>query len=99
MEQPKAKSVQLEVESGTKLTPTTVGIESAAYEISVDSVASDRIVVSYSGVVMENADGTVNLSAPRQGRCMIRIQHCMRLATATMDAGTSISLTLDRIME
>jgi hypothetical protein len=98
-EQPEAKSRQLEVAPGDKLTPATIGIESAGYEITVDSVGSDRIMVTYSGVVMQNADGTINLAAPRKGRCMIQVQHCMRLATATMDAGTSIALSLDRIVE
>ncbi len=54
-------------------------------------------MVTYSGVVMENSDGTIPLDAPRRGRCLIQIQHCMRLATATMDGGTLIALTLDRI--
>jgi hypothetical protein len=96
-DQPEAQSRQLEVEAGYKLMPATVGIESAEYAISVDSVGSDQI--TYSGVVMENSDGTINLTAPRQGRCLIKIRHRLRLATATMDAGTSISLTLEAIVE
>jgi hypothetical protein len=98
-DQPEAKSRQLEVEAGDKFTPSTVGIESGEYTISVDSVGSDQIMVTYSGVVMENADGTINLTAPRQGRCLIKIRHRLRLTTATMDAGTSISLTLEAIVE
>jgi hypothetical protein len=98
-QRPEAQSRQLEVEAGYKLMPATVGIESADYVISVDSVGSDQIIVTYSGVVMENGDGTINLTAPRQGRCLIKIRHRLRLATATMDAGTSISLTLEAIVE
>jgi hypothetical protein len=98
-DQPEAQSRQLEVEAGYKLTPATVDLESAEYMISVDSVGPDQIIVTYSGVVMENADGTINLTAPRQGRCLIKIRHRLRLATATMDAGTSISLTLEAVVE
>jgi hypothetical protein len=87
------------VEAGHKLTPATLGIASDGYEISVDSVESDRITVTYTGVVMENPNHTIPLDAPRRGRCMIQIRHCMRLSTATMDAGTSIALTLERIID
>ena len=97
-EQPQAQSRQLEVARGFRLTPATVGIESSDYVISVDSIGADQIMVSYSGMVMKNPSGTINLSAPRQGRCMIKVQHCMRLATPTMDGGTTVAVTLDKIV-
>jgi hypothetical protein len=96
-EQPKSKALQLTVQAGQKLTPASIGIASDEYEIAVNSIGADQMLVSYSGVVMENADGTIPLMAPRQGRCLIKVRHCMRLATATMDAGTSIALTLERV--
>lgn len=83
--------------AGDKLTPEVVGIAGGGYEITVESVSADRIVVAYSGMVMDNSNGTINLTAPRQGRCMIQIAHCMRLSTPTMDGGTSVAVTLDRI--
>src|ERR1035441_5603169 len=98
-EQPQAKSQLLDVGRGTSLTPASVGIPSDPYEISVESIGFDRITVIYRGVVMENSNGTIPLDAPQLGRCMIQIRHCMRLATATMDGGTLIGLTLERIVD
>ncbi len=97
VEQPKAKSQQLAVQPGQKLTPAAVGIESSEYSITVDFVGFNHILVTYSGVVMDNPNGTINLAAPRQGRSIIYLQHCLRLSTPTMDGGNSIALTLDRI--
>ena len=89
----------MEVVRGTRLTPASVQIPSDAYAISVDAVGPDHITVTYSGMVMRNPDDTIPLSAPPTGRCMIQIRHCMRLATPTMDGGTLVALTLERIVE
>jgi hypothetical protein len=97
VEQPQAKSVQLTVHRGQLLTPETVGIESAMYHISVDSIGPDFMMVTYHGLVMENPDHTINLSALQTGRCLIKIRHCMRLVTATMDGGTKVAVTLDSV--
>ncbi len=89
--------MRLTVQSGQLLTPETVGIESAAYRISVDSIGPDFIMVTYHGVVMENPDRTIDMFAPRTGRCVIKVRHCMRLVTATTDAGTTVAVTVESV--
>ncbi len=98
-EQPPARSQLLEVTRGASLTPASVQIPSEPYAISVEAIGPDRITVTFSGMVMENPDGTIPLSAPPSGRCMIQLRRCMRLATPTLDGGTLLSLTLERIVE
>jgi hypothetical protein len=97
-EQPPSKSAQLAVQPGQKLTPALAGIESSHYEITIEFVGFNHILVTYSGVVLENSDGTINLRAPQQGRCIIHLQHSLRLATATLDGGTTLALSLDSII-
>jgi hypothetical protein len=89
----------LTVKAGDRLTPETVGIEGGNYLITVDTVSPERIVVTYNGMVTENPDGTIDLAAPQRGRCLIQIRHRMKLATATMDGGVKLSVTLERIEE
>jgi hypothetical protein len=47
--------------------------------------------------VIDNPDGTVNLSAARTGKFILRRGETMKLSTPTMDAGTGVSVTLDEI--
>jgi hypothetical protein len=63
----------------------------------VESVRADQVTLCYSGVVMENEEGTIPLSAPRTRRCLLSIGQCVRLATPTMDGGRVIAVTLDRV--
>ena len=41
--------------------------------------------------------GTVNLTAPNAGRFVLMPGQSMKLATPTMDAGVSVTVTLDQI--
>ncbi len=99
VEQPATKSVELTVSAGQALTPATVGIESFPYTLFVESVGAQHIMVTYGRMVMMNHDGTINLSAPTRGRCLIKVGCCLKLASPTMDAGTTISVTLSAVEE
>jgi hypothetical protein len=63
----------------------------------VERIVEDRVGFAYRNLVIENPNGTINLTAPQTGRFILRRGETMKLATATMDAGTSVKLTLDEI--
>jgi hypothetical protein len=98
-------SAQLRVAKGKALTPETLGqkrsdyaeVECLFYEVLVETIVEDRVAFSYRNLVIKNTDGTVNLSAPKSGKFILRPGNCMMLATPTMDAGTSVTVTLDEI--
>jgi len=98
-------SARLRVRKGRELTPETLGkrksdyaeVESLFYEVQVERIVEDRVGFTYRNLVIDNPDGTVNLSAPRTGRFILRRGETMKLSTPTMDAGTSVSVTLDEI--
>src|SRR4051812_6074630 len=98
-EQPPQQSREMMVERGQRLSPETVGIASEGYDISIDAIGPAHVMVTYRGMVMQNDGGTINLAAPKEGRCIIRTQHCMGLSTPTMDGGTSVSVTLNSVEE
>jgi len=98
-------SAKLRVAKGRALTPVTLGknksdyaeVECLYYEVLVERIVEDRVGFAYRNLVIENPDGTVNLSAPNSGRFILRVGESMKLATPTMDAGTSVKVTLDEI--
>jgi hypothetical protein len=98
-------SAQLKVTKGMALTPVTLGFKAADYEqiqclfyeVLVERIVEDRVLFGYRNVVIENPDGTMNLSAPQSGRFILRPGESMRLCTPTMDAGTSVMVTLNEI--
>jgi hypothetical protein len=89
----------LTLNRGDLLTPATLGVHGDSYSISVDQIGPAHILVTYGGFVLENEDGTIPLSASFTGQCLIRIRHSMRLATPSMDAGTTVALTLESVEE
>jgi hypothetical protein len=99
-------SAQLKVTKGMALNPTTLGfrkeaydeIPSLFYEVRVERIVVDRVLFEYRNVVVANPDGTINLSAPNTGKFILRSGETMKLSTPTMDAGTSIAVTLDEII-
>jgi hypothetical protein len=98
-------SAQLWVAKGRALNAETLGarksdyadVQCLFYEVLVEGIVQDRVGFAYRNLVIENPDGTVNLSAPTSGRFVLRTGNSMMLATATMDAGTSVTVTLDEI--
>jgi hypothetical protein len=98
-------SAQLRVKKGKYLNPETLGqkrsdyaeVECLFYEVLVETIVEDRVAFAYRNLVIKNPDGTVNLTAPNSGRFTLRPGNSMSLATPTMDAGTSVMLTLDEI--
>jgi hypothetical protein len=98
-------SAQLRVAKGRALNPETLGgsrseyaeVECLFYEVLVERIVEDRVGFAYRNLVIENPDGTVNLSAPQSGRFILRLGHSMKLCTPTLDAGTSVRVTLDQI--
>jgi hypothetical protein len=98
-------SAQLWVDKGKALTPETLGGRKADYaeipvlfyEITVDSIVEDRVGLSYRNLVIKNPGGGLNLSAPRQGKFIRRPGESVQLGTPVLDAGASLTLTLDEI--
>ena len=98
-------SAQLRVAKGRPLNPETLGfrrsdyaeIENLFYEVLVERIVAGRVGFSYRNLVIKNPSGTVNLSAPRSGSFILRPGERVELCTPTMDAGTSITVTLDEI--
>jgi len=98
-------SAQLWVKKGRALNPETLGrkksdsaeVQCLFYEVLVERIVEDRVGFAYRNLVIRNVDGTVNLSATPSGRFILRPGNSMMLATATMDAGTGVTVTLDEI--
>jgi|SRR5580658_5622663 hypothetical protein len=98
-------SAQLWVEKGKVLTPETLGkskanyteVECLFYEVQVERIVVDRVGFAYRKLVIKNANGTVNLSAPQSGMFILRPGNSTTLATPTLDAGTSVTVSLDEI--
>ncbi len=98
-------SAQLKVTKGMALSPMTLGfrreeyneVSCLFYEVLVERIVVDRVLFEYRNLVMTNPDGTINLSGPKTGKSILRRGETMKLGTPTMDAGTSISVTLDEI--
>lgn len=98
-------SAQLRVAKGRALSPETLGkkksdyaeIQCLFYEVVVERIVEDRVLFSYRNLVLTNPDGTVNLSAPQSGKFILHPGECSKLSTPTMDAGTSVTVTLDDI--
>ena len=95
--QPEPATFHVQARAAQKLNPNTLGIECAEFEITVNSVEAKEVIVTYRGVVMKNSDGTIPLDAHPSGRQFLWLGRRLHLATPTMDAGTSITLTLDDI--
>jgi hypothetical protein len=98
-------SAQLKVTKWMALNPMTLGFRKADYdkvpalfyEVLVERIVEDRVQFGYRNVVVKNPDGTINLSGPQTGKVILRRGETIKLATQTMDVGTSISVTLDEI--
>jgi len=98
-------SAKLRVAKGKALTPETLGkrrsdyaeVGSLFYEVVVERIVEDRVGFAYRNLVIDNLDGTINLSAPNSGRFILRRGETMKLSTPTMDAGTGVTVTLDEI--
>lgn len=98
-------SATLRLKKGSALTPETLGkrksdyaaVEFLFYEVLVERIVEDRVGFAYRDLVIENPDGTVNLTAPRTGKFILRRGESMKLDTPTMDMGTGVSVTLNDI--
>jgi hypothetical protein len=98
-------SAQLRVAKGRALNSEILGkrrsdyaeVECLFYEVLVESIVEDRVGFAYRNLVVDNADGTVNLSTPSSGRFISRRGERTKLSTPTMDPGRVIAVTLDEI--
>ena len=102
---PIVTSAQLTVAKGMVLSPITLGFSKSSYdkpgclfyEVRAERIVEDRVQFEYRNIVVENPDGTINLSAPTAGRFILRRGETMKLGTPTMDAGTGVTVSLDEI--
>jgi hypothetical protein len=98
-------SAQLWVDKGYIFTPETLGgrksdyagLPFLFYEVLVERMVEDRVGFGYRNLVIANPGGGLNLSAPNSGRFILRPGDKLDLGTPVMDAGTSLTLTLDEI--
>lgn len=98
-------SAELWVDKGRTLSPETLGesrsayaqVQGLFYEVLVERIVEDRVGFAYRNLVIKNPNGTVNLSAPQSGTFILRSGMSAMLATPTLDAGTSVTVTLDEI--
>ena len=98
-------SAQLWVDKGYALTPETVGgrksdyaeLPFLFYEVLVERIVEDRVGFAYRNLVIANPGGGLNLSAPNSGQFILRPGNSLHLGTPVMDAGSSLTLTLDQI--
>lgn len=91
---------KLFVAKGSRLNPATLGLhgeDGLFYELEIERIVDGRVLFQHRNLVIQNPDGTINLSAPRTGHFILRAGEAMLLSTATMDAGTSISVTVEEI--
>ena len=62
--------------------------------LKVKSVSEDKVVLSSGGILVEkNSDGTINLSAKAPDSFTIKSGESIKLATQTMDAGATVTIT------
>ena len=100
-----SKSAQVWTEEKTALSPEVFGhmksehpdIAGSFYEIVVDRIVQDVVVFAYRNLVVDNRDGTINLTAPTVDKFILRWGETKNLSTPTMDAGTSIAITVNEI--
>lgn len=100
-------SAKLWAEKGRALTPATLGHSasdaeatgSMFYEVLVEHIVADRVGFAYRRLVIDNPDGTINLSAPNSGQFVLRRGETKKLSTPTMDAGTNVLVTLNDIRQ
>jgi hypothetical protein len=96
-------SAKLWVEKGRALNSATLGHSTSdaenpmSYEVLVEHIVADRVGFAYRRLVVDNADGTINLTAPNFGQFILRCGETKNLSTPTMDAGISVSVTLNDI--
>ena len=98
-------SARVWAEEKTKMSPETFGqmkadypdFADSFYELVVDRIVKDVVVFGYRNLVVENRDGTINLSAPQVDKFILRWGETKRLSTATMDAGTSVTVKVVEI--
>jgi hypothetical protein len=96
-EQPPPSHLRFVAKPGQVITSQLLGYPTENYAVSVGGINALGIELAYQGLVMENGDGTVNLSGPRTGSLVLTIRQSIHLSTATMDAGTSFDVTLEGI--
>jgi hypothetical protein len=73
------------------------GVESMFFDVWPETIFGHKVIFCYRRLVIANPSGTVNLTAPNAGRFVLMPGQSMKLATPTMDAGVSVTVTLDQI--
>jgi len=106
--QPPAESVVVEARRGQVLGPAAFGIGGPDLEafgsvfgcqIRLMTLLEDRAFFEYQRLVIKNADGSINLSAPAAGTFLLKPGQHVDLATPTMDGGLLLCVTLNSIDE
>jgi hypothetical protein len=98
-------SAQLWVEKGRTLNPETLGARKADYtkvsclfyEVLVERIVEGKAGFAYRNLVIANPNGTVNLGGPTSGRFILQPGESMKLRSATMDMGTTVTVSLHEI--
>jgi hypothetical protein len=91
---------KLRVEKGKILCPQTLGSKETGalfYEVTVERIVEDRVGFAFRNLVIDNPNGTINLTAPREGRFILTPGETKKLSTPTMDAGISVHVHLHEI--
>lgn len=96
-EQPEAKNIELEVETGQKITSGMFEKSFSSYSFSVDSINPGEIKIDFDGLVIRGNEKGINLRGPSSGRIILGINQYSKFSTPTMDSGTSITVLLKEI--
>jgi hypothetical protein len=77
--------------------PDYAGSGSLFYEFVVERIIADVVVFAFRNLVVENKGGGINLSGPTSDKFILRWGETKRLATPTMDGGTSVAVTVNEM--
>ena len=100
----KTWSRRLQALRGQALRPECLGLgddrrDPMGYEVLVEVIAETYVRCFYQRLVIDNPDGTIDLTAVPHGRFVLHPGEHVKLSTPTMDAGTGVIITLDKIRE
>lgn len=107
-EQPLPETVAVEARRGQVLGLADFGVSGPALadgslmfgcQVRLMTLLADRAFFEYRRLVIENPNGTINLSAPAVGTVLLKVSQRVRLVTPTMDGGLHLTVALNSIGE